>query len=155
MDFAKQLNIKGFSVTIPHKETVIPLLREIDSEAEEIGACNTVINFNGTWKGYNTDCIGFEKALLEFSKLKNLKHKKVAIIGAGGASRAICYEIKKLGGKACVFNRTLAKARLVASSAAATVTVAIAPGIAIPLFCKTTTTSPGAVVAAPSALKVT
>lgn len=114
MDFAKQLNIKGFSVTIPHKETVIPLLREIDSEAEEIGACNTVINFNGTWKGYNTDCIGFEKALLEFSKLKNLKHKKVAIIGAGGASRAICYEIKKLGGKACVFNRTLAKARLVA-----------------------------------------
>lgn len=114
MHFAETLNIQGFSVTIPHKETVIPWLRKIDAKADEIGACNTVIRDGDCWKGYNTDAVGFEKALLEFTGLKNLKGKKVAIIGAGGASRAIAYEIKVLGAKACVFNRTLAKARLIA-----------------------------------------
>lgn len=114
MEFAKVLDVKGFSVTIPHKEAVIPLLKNIDKKADAIGACNTVIRDGNSWKGYNTDAIGFEKALLEFSGLKNLKGKKVAIIGAGGASRAIAYEIKVLGAKACVFNRTLAKARLIA-----------------------------------------
>ncbi len=114
MMFAKTLNIQGFSVTIPHKETVIPLLRNIDAKAESIGACNTVVRDGDSWKGYNTDALGFEKALLEFTGFKNLKGKKVAIIGAGGASRAIAYVIKELGAKACVFNRTLAKARLIA-----------------------------------------
>ena len=114
MDFAKTLDIKGFSVTIPHKEAVIPLLRKIDKKAEAIGACNTVVRDGEDWKGYNTDALGFEKALLEFTGTKDLKGKKVAIIGAGGASRAIAYIIKELGAKACVFNRTLAKARLVA-----------------------------------------
>ncbi len=114
MDFAQTLDIKGFSVTIPHKETVLPLLKDVDSKAEEIGACNTVIRQGENWKGYNTDATGFEAALLEFTGLKNLKGKKVAIIGAGGASRAVAYEVKTLGAKACVFNRTLAKARLVA-----------------------------------------
>ncbi|MBQ6057355.1 MAG: type I 3-dehydroquinate dehydratase [Treponema sp.] len=114
LSFAETLDIKGFSVTIPHKETVIPLLRRIDARAEDIGACNTVIRDGDSWKGYNTDAIGFEKALLEFTGLKNLKHKKVAILGAGGASRAIAWVIKNLGAKACVFNRTLSKARLIA-----------------------------------------
>ena len=95
-------------------ESVIPLLRRIDARAEDIGACNTVIRDGDSWKGYNTDAIGFEKALLEFTGLKNLKHKKVAILGAGGASRAIAWVIKNLGAKACVFNRTLSKARLIA-----------------------------------------
>lgn len=114
MDFANALNIQGFSVTIPHKETVIPLLDDIDKKAQEIGACNTVVRDGDKWKGYNTDAMGFEKALLEFTGLKNLHGKKVAIIGAGGASRAIAYMINELGAKACVFNRTLAKARLIA-----------------------------------------
>lgn len=114
LDFAKTLDIQGFSVTIPHKETVIPLIRNIDEKAESIGACNTVVRYGDDWKGYNTDALGFEKALLEFTGTKDLKGKKVAIIGAGGASRAIAYIIKELGAKACVFNRTLAKARLIA-----------------------------------------
>ena len=114
LDFAKTLDIQGFSVTIPHKETVIPLIRNIDEKAESIGACNTVVRYGDDWKGYNTDALGFEKALLEFTGTKDLKGKKVAIIGAGGASRAIAYVIKELGAKACVFNRTLAKARLIA-----------------------------------------
>lgn len=114
LEFAEKLDIQGFSVTIPHKETVIPIIRKIDPKAEAIGACNTVVREDGEWKGYNTDAIGFEKALLEFTGYKDLRGKKVSIIGAGGASRAIAYIIKELGAQACVFNRTLAKARLVA-----------------------------------------
>lgn len=114
MRFAEVLEIKGFSVTIPHKESVIPLLKNIDKQAEDIGACNTVVRDGESWKGYNTDALGFKKALLEFTGLKNLHGKKVAIIGAGGASRAIAYVVKECGAKACVFNRTLSKARLVA-----------------------------------------
>lgn len=113
-EFAETLDVQGFSVTIPHKESVIPLLKNIEPNAEAIGACNTVVRDGNSWKGYNTDAIGFEKALLEFTGLKNLNEKKVAIIGAGGASRAVAYEIKILGAQACVFNRTLTKARIIA-----------------------------------------
>ncbi|WP_407427871.1 shikimate dehydrogenase [Treponema sp.] len=113
-EFARELGIKGFSVTIPHKEEIIKYLSEVDEKVKEIGACNTVINKNGVWTGYNTDCTGFSKALLEFTGLKNLKHKKVAIIGAGGAAKAVAYAVKELGGKACIFNRTVTKARSLA-----------------------------------------
>ena len=84
--FAKALDIKGFSVTVPHKENIIPLLDEVDENVKKIGACNTVVHDHGVWKGYNTDAPGFTKALLAFTGLKTLKGKKVAIIGAGGAS---------------------------------------------------------------------
>lgn len=113
-EFAKTLGIKGFSVTIPHKEAIIKNLDETDKKVDEIGACNTVINRDGKYFGYNSDCTGFEKALLEFSGLKNLKHKKVAIIGAGGAAKAVAYAVREMGGKACVFNRTVSKARALA-----------------------------------------
>lgn len=113
-EFAKTLGIKGFSVTIPHKEAIIKNLDEADKKVDEIGACNTVINRDGKYFGYNSDCTGFEKALLEFSRLKNLKHKKVAIIGAGGAAKAVAYAVREMGGKACVFNRTVSKARALA-----------------------------------------
>lgn len=109
-EFANTLDIKGFSVTIPHKEEIIKSLFTVDKKVEEIGACNTVINEDGIWIGYNTDCTGFSKALLEFTRLKNLRGKKIAIIGAGGAAKAIAYAVRKLGGKACIFNRTIAKA---------------------------------------------
>lgn len=113
-EFAKTLGIKGFSVTIPHKEAIIKNLDKADKKVDEIGACNTVINRDGKYFGYNSDCTGFEKALLEFSGLKNLKHKKVAIIGAGGAAKAVAYAVREMGGKACVFNRTVSKARALA-----------------------------------------
>ncbi len=113
-DFADNLGIKGFSVTIPHKENIIKDLKVIDKKVELIGACNTVINRKGVWTGYNTDCGGFARALLEFTGLKNLKGKKVSVIGAGGAAKAVAYAIKELNGKACIFNRTISKARDIA-----------------------------------------
>lgn len=108
---AETLGIKGFSVTIPHKETIIHHLFTVDKKVEEIGACNTVINDSGIWTGYNTDCTGFRTALLEFVGRKNLKRKRVAIVGSGGAAKAVAYTVKELGGKACVFNRTEKKAQ--------------------------------------------
>lgn len=112
--FAKTLDVKGFSVTVPHKENIIDFLTKADKKVLDIGACNTVIKDGNDWVGYNTDCTGFEKALLEFTGLENLKGKKVSIIGAGGAARAIAYSVKNLGAKACVFNRTALKARKLA-----------------------------------------
>lgn len=111
IDFANTVDVKGLSVTVPHKESVINYIQKIDDTVKNIGACNTIVNENGIWKGYNTDAEGFSKALLDFIGAKSLAHKKVAIIGAGGAAKAIAYSVSKLKGKACVFNRTVAKAK--------------------------------------------
>lgn len=112
--FAKSIGVKGFSVTVPHKEHIIPLLDEVDDNVKKIGACNTVVHDHGIWKGYNTDAPGFSKALLAFTGLTDLHGKKVAIIGAGGASRAVAFAVKELGAQACVFNRTISRARAIA-----------------------------------------
>ena len=111
LDFADSVGIMGLSVTIPHKEKVLDEVHDVEKTAKEIGACNTLVRVDGKWKGYNTDAPGFSKSLLEFMEVKNLAHKKVAIIGAGGAAKAIAYAVKQLKGKACIFNRTLAKAQ--------------------------------------------
>ena len=115
INFANEIGMRGLSVTVPHKETVVNDLLEVDKHVKEIGACNTIIRKNDEWYGHNTDFSGFAKALLEFTGLKNLRRKKVSIIGAGGAARAIACAIKILGGKACVFNRTHFRAEQVAN----------------------------------------
>ena len=99
LEFAEELGIKGMSVTVPHKEEVLPHLTTISESVGDIGASNTIIRHGEDWLGYNTDAEGFQRSLLEFLGVKNLKHQKVAIIGAGGAARAIAYVIKKLKGK--------------------------------------------------------
>ena len=112
MEFADVAGVKGLSVTIPHKEAVLDNVDIVEKTALEVGASNTVVkDENGKWRAYNTDVSGFTKSLLEFLGTKNLAHKKVAIIGAGGASRAIAYSVKNLKGDACVFNRTTKKAQ--------------------------------------------
>lgn len=114
ISFAQQIGVKGFSVTVPHKESVLGQLQDADEKVNSIGACNTVVREETGWKGYNTDCIGFMHAICDFTGSKNLRHRKVAIIGAGGAAKAVAYGVHELGGKACVFNRTLSKAREIA-----------------------------------------
>ena len=113
--FASSANVLGMSVTVPHKEEALKMMDEVDPTAQKIGACNTIVRLdNGKWKGYNTDALGFEQSLKELIGNKSLLHKKVAIIGAGGAARAIAYTVKKLKGNACIFNRTIHKARQLA-----------------------------------------
>ena len=99
----RSLDIKGLSVTIPHKSSVLPLLDEIDVLAEKIGAVNTIINDNGRLIGYNTDAIGALRALEE--KI-DLQDKTGLIIGAGGAARAIGFILKENGVSLSVVNRS-------------------------------------------------
>lgn len=90
------------------------LADEIGSEVGEIGACNTLLKDFSQWVGHNTDAGGFQEALSEFIGEKKLRRRKVAIIGAGGAAKAIAYTIKEMGGKACIFNRTESHAKSLA-----------------------------------------
>ncbi len=112
---AEELDVQGLSVTVPHKETIIKGLSEYSLAVRSAGACNTVLRREGLWVGGNTDCAGFSDSLLTFINKKNLKHLKVTIIGAGGAARAVASEVFRLGGKALVLNRTIQKAKDVAS----------------------------------------
>lgn len=114
MSFAETVGVQGFSITVPHKEAVLERANFISPEVLDIGASNTMVLNDGKWSCYNTDAEGFLRSLLEFTELKKLKHKKVAIIGAGGAAKAIAYAVYKAEAKACIFNRTLGKAKALA-----------------------------------------
>jgi len=85
----RALHVAGFNVTVPYKEKVIPLLDEVTELARIIGAVNTVLNQDGKLIGYNTDGAGFIESLKEDAKT-DPKDKNVVVLGAGGASRAIC-----------------------------------------------------------------
>lgn len=103
-EMIRKLPFKGLSVTVPHKERVIPFLDAIDPKAEAIGAVNTIVWEEGRLKGYNTDCIGALDALEQ-----DVRGKKVMIIGAGGSAKAIAYEAVKRGALVTILNRTVAK----------------------------------------------
>lgn len=113
-DFLKgirAMNIRGVSCTIPHKIAVLPYLDKIDKVANKIGAVNTIVNDNGILTGYNTDWLG---ATIPLEKITSLKNKHVAILGAGGAARAVAYGIIRKGGKVTIFNRTFSNAEKLA-----------------------------------------
>ncbi|MBN1643955.1 MAG: shikimate dehydrogenase [Dehalococcoidales bacterium] len=101
----RTLNIRGINVTIPHKVAVLPLLDKIDSLAEKIGAVNTIVNDEGVLTGYNTDAYGFLQALLE--KDINPRGKRVLVLGAGGAAKAICFILAEQGASLVILNRKL------------------------------------------------
>jgi shikimate dehydrogenase len=101
----------GYSVTIPHKVNVIPLIDEVTPLAKKIGAVNTVVNKNGKLIGYNTDCEG---AINAVKKRLKLKGKIVYVLGAGGASRAIIVGLLEEGAKVKIFNRTIEHAETLA-----------------------------------------
>jgi len=104
---ARSLGIKGLNVTIPHKIEVIKYLDVLEDNAELIGAVNT-IKFGDEIKGYNTDGLGAVRGIEELIPVKN---KKVIVLGAGGASRAISFQILLRGaGKVIIANRTIEKA---------------------------------------------
>lgn len=89
----RALNMVGVNVTVPHKESVIPLLDSINEEALFIGAVNTIVNFKGKLTGYNTDGRGFMRLLSENHITAD--NKKILVVGAGGASRAISYYLSE------------------------------------------------------------
>lgn len=105
---AQSLGIKGFNVTIPHKKEVINYLDYLDIAAGLIGAVNTIEFGKNGAVGHNTDGIGAVKAIEEVTPVKN---KKVVVLGAGGASRAITFQLLLSGvDNLIIANRTVEKA---------------------------------------------
>lgn len=99
----KTLDIAGASITIPHKETVIPLLDGVDSLALSMGAVNTVVNRKGKLFGYNTDCMG---AVHPLEGVCDLNGRRVVVFGAGGAARAVVFGVKQRGAIPFIVNRS-------------------------------------------------
>lgn len=104
VDAVRALGIRGVSVTIPHKVSVMDHLDEIAPMAREIGAVNTLINREGRLVGYNSDSLGAVAAL---SEKVNLRGKSVAVLGAGGAARAVGFGVQAEGAKVTVVNRSV------------------------------------------------
>ncbi len=112
----RTLGIKGASITIPHKTEAMEYLDETDDTALKIGAVNTIINNGGSLKGYNTDGLGVVKALSEKTVIKG---KNIAVIGAGGAARAVGFSVKKEGGRITIINRSIDKGERLAGELSA------------------------------------
>jgi len=106
---AKSLDIRGLNVTMPHKNAVMKYLDEIDPMARSIGAVNTILNDKGKLIGYNTDGIGALKALKENDI--SLNGKKLLLLGAGGAGKAIAFHAAQEVEELKILNRTTSKAK--------------------------------------------
>lgn len=117
-EFMKNLKppVEGFSVSMPHKETIIPYLDDLDDAARAIGAVSCVYMNDGKYIGTNIDYMGVKGSLLDsaFAMKSGLNGKKALVIGAGGAAKAAVYGLKQIGMIPIVFNRTPEKASLIA-----------------------------------------
>jgi len=106
MQGLRVFNMRGINLTIPHKVAVLPYLDEISSAAKLMGAVNTVINKNNRLLGENTDGKGFLRSLVEEAGV-NPSGKRVVMLGAGGAARAIAVELALAGAsEITVLNRS-------------------------------------------------
>ena len=103
-------SFNGWNCTVPHKQHIIEFLDEIDETAKILGSVNTVVNSNGSLKGYSTDGYGMEKSLEE-SFGTPIKGESFLFIGAGGAARAVALHFALQGAaRIAILNRTIAKA---------------------------------------------
>ena len=100
-------NLRGLSITAPHKSSVMELLDWVDPDAQEIGAVNTVVIEGHELHGYNTDVHGLIEPLRE--RVGSLAGARVAVIGAGGAARAALWVLKRDGASVTVFARDPSK----------------------------------------------
>lgn len=105
--YFKKLPFKGFSITMPLKELAYNLVDDNESEAFNIQAINSIV-VKDKYYGFNNDGKGAVAAL---TQIINLENKKILILGAGGAAKAIVYELSNLKVNLTVVNRTVEKAR--------------------------------------------
>ncbi|PYS24481.1 MAG: shikimate dehydrogenase [Acidobacteria bacterium] len=101
-------NLRGLSVTAPHKSTVMSFLDWIDPSAKEIGAVNTIVVRDDQLLGYNTDAAGFISPLRE--RFGSLNGVRCAVIGAGGAARAVLWALRNADANVALFVRDVEKA---------------------------------------------
>lgn len=122
----RELDVQGYSVTIPHKQAVIGAMDDVDDMVQRIGALNTVANHEGRLFGTNTDVPGALRALedalmAEADERKPVRSllagKKVLLIGAGGAARALAFGLAGCGARVTIANRTHARGEALAREA--------------------------------------
>jgi len=104
----RQPSTLGANITIPYKETVLPMLDELDELARQIGAVNTIANREGRLIGYNTDAEGFVQALRQMGGFEPAG-KRAALIGAGGAARAVSFALARAGVKSLALTDIVAE----------------------------------------------
>jgi shikimate dehydrogenase/3-dehydroquinate dehydratase type I len=102
VDGVRGMDIRGVSITIPFKVSVMEHLDDLDADAVKIGAVNTLVNDNGRLKGYNTDWLGLVQSIEE---VFGIEDKVFAVLGAGGTARAAIFGILKRGGVPILINR--------------------------------------------------
>lgn len=102
----RALGIRGLGVTMPFKVDVINYLDELDEPARIIGAVNTIVNNDNKLKGYNTDHIGAIESLKQVVSLNS--NSRIVLLGAGGASRAIVFALKKYTNRIIIYNKSIA-----------------------------------------------
>jgi shikimate dehydrogenase len=114
----RALGIRGFGVSQPFKQAVMPLLDSLDPVAAQIGAVNTIVNSGSRLVGHNTDWSGAVRALEE---TRSVAQARVLLLGAGGAARAIAFGLAKSRADVTLANRTRAKAASLAQETGAKV----------------------------------
>ncbi len=103
-------NLRGLNCTIPHKRAIIPLLDELSEEAREIGAVNVIkVLPDGRLKGFNSDIVGFTDSL---RPMLQPHHRHALVLGTGGASKAVCKGLERLGLSWQYVSRTAGEGRL-------------------------------------------
>ncbi|HHH30170.1 MAG TPA: shikimate dehydrogenase [Polyangiaceae bacterium] len=108
----RALGIRGFGISMPFKVQIMPLLDAIDPVAERIGAVNTVVNQDGRLVGHNTDWVGATRALEEVTPLAG---RRVLLLGAGGAARAVAHGLRDSGAELVICNRSSERAASLAA----------------------------------------
>lgn len=109
------LGIKGFNVTVPHKESILAYMNNLSEEASIIGSVNTIVNDMGKLVGYNTDAAGIIETLLPFKE--KLMGNEVTVIGSGGSARSVIYVLIRYikPSKINLVNRTEQRAETIRS----------------------------------------
>ncbi|MGI4756084.1 MAG: shikimate dehydrogenase [Janthinobacterium lividum] len=119
LQVAERLKLRGLSITMPLKETVLPLLTTSDPEVVTMGACNTILReADGTLHGFNTDVAGIVGPL---ETRCSLLGKRVLVLGAGGAARAAVFGLTARGAEVYLLNRTRERAEALAQESGASV----------------------------------
>jgi len=114
--FGRAIGIKGASITIPFKVSLFDRMDEVYAVARRIGAINTMKAEDGRWIGGNTDAAAFLSPLRD---RVNLRGARVAVLGAGGAARAVAVALSSSHAQVTVYARSVAKAQAVAMTASA------------------------------------
>ena len=115
VEAARVLGFEGFNVTMPHKIAIMEMLDELDETAEKSGAVNTVSSTKEGLVGHNTDGVGAELALKAYHI--SPRDKRILLIGAGGAARAIVHRLTADGSRIRILDRSLQRARDTADKA--------------------------------------